>query len=360
MFREILFMAVVAAWLAACGRGDPPVGRAAGERASVLEDVARLDDGGQPVLARPERLSVDRSGRFYVSDWSDKNVKVYAPDGRRVATVGRPGRGPGEFSNLSTAEVFRDSVMGYDMVGRRVSVFESGGRLARSLVVPRAIPFPFWVRTVDDSLFLFIAAVPAASSGDLITLARPDGSVVSRFLNLAKYLGSNPQVLSNTGAIADGAHGVVFAALMGGDSVWAFDYRGRRLGSAPVDPVQPLHTTKELVSRNGGRRHRPDGSSVLNGNRNLISLVALDSASVAMQVAAWNARLGTDLLDGGTLIVSGFDRGGTLAPLARAEVQAGLVGHDRSGSALLLRYTSPDADQYAISRVRLKPGGSRR
>lgn len=354
-------LAASALGLTACGDARGPTGRAPAARSIIVEDLVRLDDAGRPVLARPERLSVGSDGRFYIGDRSDKDIKVYARDGRRLLTVGRAGRGPGEFSSLSTAEVFRDSVMGYDLADTRVSLFAPDGRFARALEVPRTLPVPLWVRTVDDSLFLTIAAVAGGSSGDLLALVRPDGSVVSRFMNLSKYLGRNPQVLMNTGAIADGADGVVFAALMGGDSVWAFDYRGRRLASAPVDPVQPLTTTKQLVSRNGGRSHRPDGTSVLDGNRNLVSLVALDSASVAMQVAAYDAKEGTDLVEGGTLIVAGFGAGGTLVPLGRAEIQAGLLGRDRSGAALLLRYVTPAADQYAVARVRLQPrGGSRR
>jgi hypothetical protein len=319
----------------------------------VAEDVVQLDDAGQPILARPERLSVGTNGRFIVSDNSDKDVKVYGSDGRRVATFGRAGRGPGEFAALLTAQAYGDSVVAYDFEALRLTVFSPDGRYARAISLGH-LPFAPWsVRVVDDSLFLAAAAAPGSIGRPLLALVRPNGERVSTFFDPEKFIGRSPEVIQQTFVLADGAHGVVFVGLAGGDSIWAYDYHGKSLGSSLLDPVDPVPTTRSLIENNRGRMRRADGSYVVDGQRTLFSVVALDSGSVAMQVSRRDAMRGTDLLEGGTLIVAAIQpkRGPTI--VARAVLTGGLLGADRSGAPLVLRYASADQDRYFITRLRL-------
>ncbi|HET7459726.1 MAG TPA: hypothetical protein VFJ82_00705 [Longimicrobium sp.] len=345
--------------LAACGKGAEGHPSRDGRRALVMEEVVQLDDAGQPILARPERLSVAPDGRFFVADFSDKNVKVYAPIGRRALTIGRPGRGPGEFQALMTAQAYGDSLVAFDFLDRRLSVFAPDGRFVRRVPLTRLAFPPFSVRVVDDSLFLAVAAMPGGERQHALALLRPDGSLVSTFFDVSRYLGGSPMVLQNVGLIADGMAGVVFAGIAGGDSVWAFDYAGKRLGAAAVDPVDPLPTTRALLEGNGGRLARPGGGYVVDGVRNLVGLVALDSGSVAMQVARYDAETGTDPLEGGTFIVAALAKG-RLATIARADLAAGLAGRDRRGAPLVLRYADAEQEHYAIARLRLADAESAR
>ncbi|HEU4559558.1 MAG TPA: hypothetical protein VFS20_17030 [Longimicrobium sp.] len=361
ILRKSAVVALSSVILAGCADESQFAARGAARREIISEDLAQLDDAGQPILARPERLSVDRTGRFFIADKSDKDVKVYGNDGRRVATWGRAGRGPGEFAALLTAQAFGDSVVAYDFEGARLTVFSPAGRYARAVSLARLSFAPWFVRAVDDSLFLAGAAVPGSVGRPLLALLRPDGSPVSTFFNPAKVVGTNPAVIQQMFVVADAAHGVVFAALAGGDSLWVFDYRGRPLGSAPLDPVQPVPTSRSLIESNRGRLQRPDGSYVVDGQRMLFSVVALDSGTVALQISKRDALRGTDLLEGGTLIVAAVQPGSGPAMVARTELTGGLPGSDRSGAPLVLRYASADQDRYAITRLRLAdlaPGAS--
>jgi hypothetical protein len=344
--------------VASCRDSGGAAGRELRQRSLVDRDLVRLDDAGEAILARPEWLSIDAAGRYVVSDRSDKNVKVYGPDGRRTLTVGRPGRGPGEFAALLTAQVYGDSLVAYDFEGARLSVFTRDGRFARSISLSRLPFIPFSVRVVDDSLFLAIAAMPGGERRSALALIRPNGTVVSSFFALRRYLGTSPQVLQYVGIMADGAHGVVFAGVAGGDSVWAFDYRGNRLGSAPVDPVQPLGTTRKRVEQNAGRARRADGTWVMDGQRSLMQMVALDSATVAMQVSVFSAKFGVDLLDGGTLVVAALAPGGEMRAIARKDLDGGLLGRSRAGAPLVMRYAGPEQDTYRISELRLAGAAS--
>lgn len=42
-------------------------------------------------------LAIDDVGRVYVSDMKEPRILVFGPDGKRLATIGRKGSGPGEF-----------------------------------------------------------------------------------------------------------------------------------------------------------------------------------------------------------------------------------------------------------------------
>jgi hypothetical protein len=326
--------------------------RAPGERTFTFVPVAEITDGTERILARPERVSVLPDGRFVIADLSDKNLKVYSPAGSRVQTVGRVGHGPGEFTALTTGQVYRDSLLGFDMSGSRLSFFGPGGTFARNLLLtPRDGSRVYRVRVVDDSLFLLVGAVPGSAGRDLLTLVRPDGTRVASFFNPASYLGDDAKLIQRTGVVADGAGGVVFAALVGGDSVYAFGYSGRRLGAGPVDPVQPLVTTRTLLQRSNGEERRPDGSYVTDGNRNVVGLVALDSATVALQVSRYDAERGIDLLDGGTMIVATLTPPEGIGPILRRDGPGLLAGRDREGRLLVLRYANADGDAYRLDRL---------
>jgi hypothetical protein len=53
--------------------------------------------GTESVLNRPLDLKLDSQGNIYVMDWGDVEIKVFAPDGRMLRTIGKKGQGPGEF-----------------------------------------------------------------------------------------------------------------------------------------------------------------------------------------------------------------------------------------------------------------------
>ncbi|MFL5537542.1 MAG: hypothetical protein ACJ8J0_01035 [Longimicrobiaceae bacterium] len=288
---------------------------------------------------------------------SDRNVKVYDARGAPVRVVGRAGHGPGEFTALMSAQAYRDSIVAYDVEGGgRLSVFAPDGRFTAARRLGTAgRPMPFSVRVVDDSLLLLVAAIPTRDNRGLLSLIRPDGSTRSRFLDLGAYLGRNPQLAGAVGLLADGADGRVFATVAGGDSVWAFDYDGRRLGAFQADPVQPLVTARSLIEANGGRFRRPNGGYAVDGNRMAFELVAMDSGTVALEIAAYDGRLGIDPVDGGTFVASALSSDGRARLLARQELVGALLGRDRRGRLLILRYTSPAAEAHELVRATLVP-----
>ena len=75
-------------------------------------DSTWLDAGDGVYLGNPFSLVVDTlDGSFLVSDFFEDRVLRFGRDGRVVQSYGRPGPGPGEFSDLGPTFVLGDSVV---------------------------------------------------------------------------------------------------------------------------------------------------------------------------------------------------------------------------------------------------------
>lgn len=86
-------------------------------------------------------LAADSRGKVYVADGMKQQVQVFAPDGRRLATLGRRGGGPGEFTGLRDVVVGRgDTLFAFDVQAQRVTLFAGAPqpRVVRTVDVARA------------------------------------------------------------------------------------------------------------------------------------------------------------------------------------------------------------------------------
>jgi hypothetical protein len=339
-----------------CGPDAPArnVASLTGPRTVALETVATLADAGRRILASPITVSERADGSIIIADGSDNDVKIYTPAGLQVQSLGGPGRGPGEFQSLHAAQPYRDSVAAFDFLGGRISVFDADGTFARAFTVPPgewAGAFSF--RVADDSLLLMIGSPLRYPRRDLLALLHPDGRMVATMFNAANYFKGDRALAQESFVLADAADGVVFAGLAGGDSLFAFDYTGRRLAAARIETDGPLVSLRERMRANGGRLRRPNGDYVHHLDPMLFQVVALDSGAVALHVSPYDTKRGNDLVEGGTLLVYALQPDGRLEQIAREEVNAGLFGRSRSGRAMLLSYSSPSADEYRLHTVQL-------
>lgn len=91
-------------------------------------------------------LDVDRHGNVYVGDRSAR-VFVFSPDGSVLRTLGRKGRGPGEFELIQSVRVLPgDSLYVFDASLDRATVFAPGmDRPAYSVNLgSSSMLFPYW------------------------------------------------------------------------------------------------------------------------------------------------------------------------------------------------------------------------
>jgi sugar lactone lactonase YvrE len=74
-----------------------------GERWELTEEVriGAMDGTGPDVFGNIAGLAADDEGRIYVADSQASEIRIFAPDGRHLRTIGREGAGPGEFRQIS-------------------------------------------------------------------------------------------------------------------------------------------------------------------------------------------------------------------------------------------------------------------
>ncbi|MDZ7772036.1 MAG: 6-bladed beta-propeller [Balneolaceae bacterium] len=67
--------------------------------------------------------AVDDSGMVYRTDRQRKNIRIYNPDGSQQGTIGRNGRGPGEFVDITSIMLHDNRLYAYDPNQMRIQVF---------------------------------------------------------------------------------------------------------------------------------------------------------------------------------------------------------------------------------------------
>lgn len=72
----------------------------------------------------PGRMAfVDQKGRVFIEDQFHFTIHVYNKYGIKITDIGRKGRGPGEFEQLSQVQMNRNYLYVYDYVLKRINVF---------------------------------------------------------------------------------------------------------------------------------------------------------------------------------------------------------------------------------------------
>src|SRR5690625_736897 len=69
-------------------------------------------------------ITVDENGRVYVPDFQAKMIHVYNADGSYHNSIGREGKGPGEFQMIWTLRVANTQLHVLDYIHQRISVFD--------------------------------------------------------------------------------------------------------------------------------------------------------------------------------------------------------------------------------------------
>lgn len=130
---SLLCLALV---LSACGATPATPTTAPIELAISPSLVIGGDDSGVRSFSQVRGIVADAAGRVYVADAGERSVRVFEVDGRFVRTIGRPGRGPGEFVEPKGLALVRNELFIYDPRERRLAVFDTGGIFLRQHTIP--------------------------------------------------------------------------------------------------------------------------------------------------------------------------------------------------------------------------------
>jgi hypothetical protein len=307
-------------------------------------------------VADPADITVYAADRWLLADRGDKVIKVLSRDGD-IETIGRPGKGPGEFQALAAAGVMGADVFAYDLVARTLSWFDRDGDLTASLPLASSTPAPFvfW-RNMDDSLFVASGWI-APGKVPTVHLFDRSGHEVRSFLRLDGLMRDlTPEAYGGMGVMADGADEMILTALFGHDTVFVHDARGRlrASGRLTADTDLPLLRLPDLVRENGGSMRRANGSWLQDDHLAVRNVVALGDDLWAIQLAY--AGFGTDfdlLVDGGPVIIASYDGTREVRMLGSMHVPGALLGKDGDGNGLVLHWRGRELATLDLLRLRI-------
>lgn len=108
---------------------------------STLKRVIRLDKNGKPKgiigfedLERPTGLAVDpATGRIFVADTVENNIKVYDENGKLIQIIGQLGTKDGEFNSPTHIAYENNNLYVTDTFNARIQIFDSQGNFVRSI-----------------------------------------------------------------------------------------------------------------------------------------------------------------------------------------------------------------------------------
>jgi 6-bladed beta-propeller len=132
---RLVFSAVLACSGCTTGEGsDAGAGAGALPQAWTLADsaaprVGASDEDGLVLVTAAVTLP---DGRIAIADAGTHRIDVFDARGRRVRSMGREGRGPGEFTHPAWIGVRGDTLQVWDMVQARLSLFDTAGRFIRT------------------------------------------------------------------------------------------------------------------------------------------------------------------------------------------------------------------------------------
>jgi hypothetical protein len=119
----------------------------------LVEDlrIGTVDGTGPDLFARVTAMELDGMGRIWVLEGQAREIRVFAPDGRHVRTVGREGGGPGELAEPVHLALGPDGSMWVtDPGNNRVSVFDTSGTYLEGKYIPGGPLIMPWRGGVDD------------------------------------------------------------------------------------------------------------------------------------------------------------------------------------------------------------------
>lgn len=145
-----------------------------------LEEVLSIGSlhGEHDAFGRVAGVALDSRGRILLADEQGPHFKVFAPSGAYLATVGRRGEGPGEFSGPTEISVGPgDSVFVRDSERGLISVFSPDHDWARDVRASPAWQVNSVIPRQDGTL-----VVAAFSPGDRypVKVLGPDGTILQR------------------------------------------------------------------------------------------------------------------------------------------------------------------------------------
>ena len=87
------------------------------------------------ILVRPIEFQFDSQGNIYIIDWREITIKVFDPDGNYLRSVGKQGKGPGEFETPARFRIVDDQIYLLDSRQRKFSLLTLEGEYLKGFKI---------------------------------------------------------------------------------------------------------------------------------------------------------------------------------------------------------------------------------
>lgn len=224
--------------------------------AGKLTETLRIS-GADEDLSRIGGVFIAPDGRIAFAQPQDFKILVYSPEGKRLASMGARGDGPGEFRAVGNGGWTGDSLWSYDRNSRRLVVFTSAGKHVRtatmsSVTVDPKIPlpesrtasFPPSAMLSDGGYIAYRSAAAQENPPVLIAHVTPDAQV-------DRVLTSHPQSESAF-SMATNTGGMMFTSVpFMNDYVDFIAVDGNRMGYFSVTTAPKTEARLVIVGSKG-------------------------------------------------------------------------------------------------------------
>lgn len=197
----------------------------------AVQRVAMLgrEEGPGTIDGEDTHAAVDSRGRYFLWQQYAPTVKVFDARGRFMRTLGRAGRGPGEFRGVGAIRIGAgDSIHVFDANNLTRSIFSPSLAFVRStrLEIPSEI---VWLAMVDGGSFVIAAPIRTpARVGYPLHLVNGAGRIVRSFGSTSGAFRPDIPYFDNR-TIAHGAPGQVWAAHLNQYRIELWSTEGRKL-----------------------------------------------------------------------------------------------------------------------------------
>ncbi|MTI86813.1 MAG: 6-bladed beta-propeller [Balneolaceae bacterium] len=160
-------------------------------------DLKIESDDGTYFLTRPASVCTDSEFNIYVSDKMQMQILVFNENGEYLNSIGRRGRGPGEFLDFTAVYCEEDHLIVLDNLNKRVNKLSYEGELVETAVMPKEMLWPREIIKLDEK-YLVIYKLPLKGKYNDDLLHVYDGAFSAREQSFAPF-----KSLKYTSAFAD-------------------------------------------------------------------------------------------------------------------------------------------------------------
>lgn len=152
----------------------------------TLKETLRIGgaDAGPTSFLRTKGIAADSKGRILVYDQQSQDIRMFAPDGKFLRTIGRLGSGPGELRNAEGITIDRGGrIWVRDAANARFTVFTSEGEFDKNWTMKFCYSQGNWTPQVEarGRIIDFDCVVPQGGGramAQTVVAYRPDLSGV--------------------------------------------------------------------------------------------------------------------------------------------------------------------------------------